>query len=252
MSVSARRDLLAARYPSVAIDEAALPDDAAWVRCVHRDDWALAYAAAAGDAEACAELESGPFERARTHLQARGFAAWIVEEAIQQTRIALLVADDGAPGIRRYAGTGPLAAFVRVVAVRFALKATPAGADEAIVDHLEGSAPAPELAMLKTTYGALVRDVVLVAWRALPAHDRFVLSLELHGRMSIHAIAELYQVHKVSAARKIARSRAVLLGEVRARLRDRLGASAETVDSVLRLITFPVSPSDLAPATGVS
>jgi hypothetical protein len=34
-------------------------------------------------------------------------------------------------------------------------------------------------------------------------------------------------------------------------LRAQLGASPETVDSVLRLITFPISPGDLAPATGV-
>ena len=56
----------------------------------------------------------------------------------------------------------------------------------------------------------------------------------------------------VRAARKLAKSRGVLLDEVRAQLRTRLGASPETVDSVLRLVSFPVSPSDLAPATGVT
>lgn len=215
------------------------------------EDRTLARDAAAGDAAALAALEAGPFAAARAHLRARGFADWIVDEAMQQTRIALLVADDGPPGIARYAGTGALSAFVRVVAVRFALKATPAHADEAIVDQLDSSLPTPELATLKATYGSLVRDAVLAAWRALPRHDRFVLSLELHGRMSIESIAALYNLHKVSAARKIARSRAVLLGEVRDRLRAQLGASPETVDSVLRLITFPISPGDLAPATGV-
>ena len=217
----------------------------------HGDDLALAKAAASGEAGALAQLEAGEFARARVHLKARGFASWIVEEAIQQMRIALLVADDGPPGITRYAGSGPLAAFVRVVAVRFALKSTPAHADESVVDQLDGGAPAPELATFKATYGALVRDVLLAAWRAMPSHDRFVLSLELHGRMSIQGIAELYGIHKVSAARKLARSRAVLLADVRARLRDCMGTSVETVDSVLRLISFPVSPSDLDPATGV-
>ena len=221
--------------------------------CVpHQDDLALARAAAAGDAAAIAAIEAGPLSAARAHLRARGFADWIVDEAMQQVRVALLVRDDGAPGIERYAGTGPLAAFVRVVAVRFALKATPAHADAAIVEQLDGAVPTPELATLKATYGALVRDAVLAAWRALPRHDRFVLSLELHGRMSIQSISALYGIHKVSAARKLARSRAVLLADVRERLRDQLGASPETVDSVLRLITFPVSPGDLAPATGVS
>ena len=217
----------------------------------HDEDLALARAAAAGDAAAIAKFDAGPLTSARTHLRTRGFADWIVDEAMQQTRIALLVAEDGPPGIARYAGTGPLGAFVRVVGVRFALKATPAHADEAIVDQLDG-APTPELATLKATYGALVRDAVLAAWRALPKHDRFVLSLELHGKMSIGSIAELYGVHKVSAARKLARSRGVLLSDVRERLREQLGASPETVDSVLRLITFPVSPGDLAPATGVT
>jgi RNA polymerase sigma-70 factor (ECF subfamily) len=215
------------------------------------EDRALARAAAAGDAGALATLEAGAFTAARAHLRARGFADWIVDEAMQQTRIALLVSDAGPPGIARYTGTGALAAFIRVVAVRFALKATPAHADEAIVDQLDSSIPTPELATLKATYGSLVRDAVLAAWRALPRHDRFVLSLELHGRMSIESIAALYGVHKVSAARKLARSRAVLLGEVRERLQQQLGASADTVDSVLRLISFPISPADLAPATGV-
>lgn len=216
------------------------------------EDLALARAAATGDATAITALESGAFDSARRHLQARGFASWIVDEAMQQTRIALLVAEDGEAGIARYAGRGPLAAFVRVVAVRFALKVTPANDDVRVADQLEGSAATPELASLKSTYGSLVRDAVLEAWRALPAHDRFVLSLELHGRMSIQGIAELYGVHKVSAARKLARSRGVLLAEVRERLRTRMGSSAETVDSVLRLVTFPISPSELAPATGVS
>jgi RNA polymerase sigma-70 factor (ECF subfamily) len=221
--------------------------------CVaHDDDLALARAAASGDTTALAAVEAGSFAAARTHLRARKFADWIIDEAMQQTRVALLVHDDGPPGIHRYAGTGPLAAFVRVVAVRFALKVTPSHADEEIVDQLEGAVPTPELATLKATYGALVRDAVLSAWRALPRHDRFVLSLELHGRMSIESIAALYGIHKVSAARKLARSRAVLLADVRERLRAHLGASPETVDSVLRLVTFPVSPGDLAPATGVN
>ncbi|MGE0869065.1 MAG: hypothetical protein AB7P03_10890 [Kofleriaceae bacterium] len=254
MASSAAREWLAIRYPAIVLDEAApLLDEAAWQRCVHRDDWALAWAAAAGDREACTQLEAGALARARIHLRGRGFADWIADEAIQQTRIALLVSDHGrTPGIGRYAGTGPLAAFVRVVAVRFALKAMPSHGDQAILDQLDHAAtPAPELAALKTTYGALVREVVLDAWHALPAHDRFVLSLELHGRMSIENIAKLYAIHRVSAARKLAASRAVLLDGVRARLRDRMGASAETVDSVLRLVTFPVSPTDLPPATGV-
>ena len=210
-------------------------------------DLALSKAAVAGDAEAIAKLEAGAFAQARAHLAARKFAPWIVEEAIQQARIALLV--EG--GLARYSGTGALAAYVRVVATRFALKATPTHGDDTIADQLDDATPTPELATLKATYGTLVREAVLEAWRALPAHDRFVLSLELHGRMSIQNIAALYNIHKVSAARKLSKSRDVLLGAVRSRLRDRMGTSLETVDSVLRLISFPVSPSDLSRATGV-
>lgn len=210
-------------------------------------DLAMARAAVAGDTEAIAKLEAGPFRQARAHLAARKFAAWIVEEAIQQTRIALLV--EG--GLARYTGSGSLAAYVRVVATRLALKATPTRGDDAIADQLDDSAPTPELATLKATYGELVREAVLEAWRSIPAHDRFVLSLELHGRMSIQSIAALYNIHKVSAARKLSKSRDVLLDAVRSRLRDRMGTSLETVDSVLRLVSFPVSPSDLSRASGV-
>ena len=210
-------------------------------------DLALSKAAVAGDADAIAKLEAGPFAQARAHLAARNFAPWIVEEAVQQARIALLV--EG--GLARYTGSGPLAAYIRVVATRFALKATPTRSDDAIADQLDDTAPNPELATLKSTYGALVREAVLEAWRALPAHDRFVLSLELHGRMSIQSIAALYNIHKVSAARKLSKSRDVLLDAVRSRLRDRMGTSLETVDSVLRLVSFPVSPSDLSRASGV-
>ena len=210
-------------------------------------DLALAHAAVAGDADAIAKLEAGAFKQAHAHLTARKFAGWIVEEAIQQTRIALLVEGD----LARFTGSGPLAAYVRVVATRFALKATPTRSDDAIADQLDDTAPTPELATLKATYGALVREAVLEAWRTLPAHDRFVLSLELHGRMSIQSIAALYNIHKVSAARKLSKSRDVLLDAVRSRLRDRMGTSLETVDSVLRLVSFPVSPSDLSRASGV-
>ena len=210
-------------------------------------DLALSKAAVAGDAEAIARLEAGPFTQARSHLAARKFASWIVEEAVQQARIALLV--EG--GLARYTGSGSLSAYVRVVATRFALKATPTRGDDTIADQLDDTAPNPELATLKATYGALVREAVLDAWRALPSHDRFVLSLELHGRMSIQRIAALYNIHKVSAARKLSKSRDVLLDGVRSRLRDRMGTSLETVDSVLRLVSFPVSPSELSRASGV-
>lgn len=212
----------------------------------NEDDLALAERAARGDAAAIAALEAGPFARARAHLEGRRFPAWVIDEAMQQARVALLVADDGPPGIARYAGRGPLAAFVRVVAVRFALKAAPAHDEARVVDQLEGEAATPELASMKATYGPQIRDAVLEAWRALPAHDRFVLSLDLHKRMTVQEIATLYGVHAVSAARKLARSRSALLDSVRERLRTRLGASADTVDSVLRLVTFPVAPSDLA------
>jgi RNA polymerase sigma-70 factor, ECF subfamily len=210
-------------------------------------DVELAKAAVGGDTSALAQLEAGAFAKARSHLAGRKFPAWIVDEALQQTRVALLVEK----GLERFAGTGSLAGFVRVVATRFALKATPSHGDDAIADQLDDGAPTPELATLKATYGVLVREVVLEAWRALPAHDRFVLSLELHGKMSIANIAALYNIHKVSAARKLAKSRAALLDAVRVRLRDRIGASLETVDSVLRLISFPISPSELSRATGV-
>lgn len=217
----------------------------------NEDDLALARRAAHGDQAAIAALETGPFAQARAHLAARRFPAWVADEAMQQTRIALLVADEGPPGIARYAGRGPLAAFVRVVAVRFALKAAPAHDEAAVVDQLQGDAVTPELASMKTTYGPQVREAVLDAWRALAPHDRFVLSLDLHKRMTVQEIATLYGVHAVSAARKLARSRSALLDGVREMLRARLGASADTVDSVLRLVTFPIAPSDLAAGGGV-
>ncbi|MFT3696575.1 MAG: hypothetical protein QM831_25775 [Kofleriaceae bacterium] len=206
---------------------------------MHDGDLKLAARVVAGEQAALREFEDGALRDARGHLIARGFPAWLADEAIQQVRIALVV--DGA--IARYAGRGTLAAFVRVVAVRFALKIQPRDVE---LEELAADAPTPELVTLKATYGPVVRDAMKTAWRELPAHDRFMLSLELHRKMSIGEIAALYQIHNVSAARKLARSRGVFLDAVRARLATELRGSLDTVDSVLRLISFPASPSDLA------
>ncbi len=197
----------------------------------------LAAACLAGEPAAVAELESTAFAEARAHLGALGFAATVIDEALQRARTRLIV-DRGLAG---YRGRGPLSMFVRTAVVRLAIDGLRAIRRDVELGELVCAPCAdPELEYMRTLYAEHLVGAVRDAWARLAAHERFVLSLRIYDNMSIDDIARVYQVHRASAARRAASARSALITHTRSCLRDRLAVGDATVDSILRIVTTSV------------
>lgn len=239
---------LRAAWPDVTAPEAAaLP---AVDADVDRAALLWAWACTLGAPTALARLEADALAPAARHLTRRGFDPDRVDEAIQRTRVRLIVGDgDGGPGLRRYRGRGPLAAFVRTTAVRIALDLTGADRDdpEPTLALLVDAGPDPDLAYLRTHYEATLTTALAAAWAGLPRHERFVLGLALHHQLDVDAIAQVYACHRATAARKLAAARATLQAALRAALRQTLTVDDPTVDSILRVVTTSVRWRALVP-----
>ncbi len=216
----------------------------------HRADVLLAWACVLASPTALDQLERDAVAPAARHLASRGFAAHVVDEAVQAARVRLIIGTgDGAPAFTTYRGRGPLAAFVRTTVARLAVDLARDGATiaEPTLDHLVDDQPDPELAYLRAHYADALARALTAAWAALPRHERFVLTLALHHRLGSDEIARIYGSHRATAARKLAAARAALHAGLRLALRDQLAVGDPTVDSILRVVTTSQRWQALAP-----
>jgi RNA polymerase sigma-70 factor (ECF subfamily) len=233
----------AKRWPGATVDASRIDSrggdivrtEATHVDGDHRDDVILATACLAGVEPALTELETNVLAPALANVRARRLGD--IDEVAQLARVRLLVGD--APGLASYRGRGSLAAFVRTIVMRIALDQVRATRDvssdlESLVDRVGAD---PEIAHMRERYAGDLGAALQTAWRALAAHDRFVLDLELHQHLGIEQIASIYGIHRTNATRRIASARAAFVSATRDALRAKLGIGDPTLDSILRLMT---------------
>lgn len=137
----------------------------------------------------------------------------------QKVREKLLLGE--APRIAQYTGRGPLDAWLRVVVLRAALdevrkKEPDAPADEEL-DALTQTAAAedPYLNALLSRCAPAVRRAVADALAALDDDDRLLLKLHYVDGLTIDELSPLLDVHRATAARRVARLRSQLGETVR-------------------------------------
>lgn len=205
-----------------------------------RDELIWAWAAMAGEPRAIALLESvalGPAV-ARAARRVRGLDT---DELAQRARVALLTADgDQPPRLASYRGRGPLPAFVATVVVRLAIddvRRAPREVGAPLAELIADVHPDAELELMRRRYATELAAAAARAWPRLPAHERFVLGLELHERLSVDDVARAYGVQRGTALRKLAAARTTLVELIRDELRASLQVGADTVDSVLRVVS---------------
>ncbi|MEM9492811.1 MAG: hypothetical protein AAGC55_26925, partial [Myxococcota bacterium] len=159
------------------------------------DDLYLACACAErlpGAAEAF-EARCGSAIRAAIAPIARG-DSWADEVAQLVREIVLLGVGRRGPAIADYSGRGALRAWVRIIAVREALRARRSGKGEVAIDDdaiLDVLAPShdPELSYIKSHAAQAFRRAFLAAVAALPRRERAVLRLHILDGLSIDRIA---------------------------------------------------------------
>jgi RNA polymerase sigma-70 factor, ECF subfamily len=223
---------------------ARLPDNRDRTRplaSLRTDDLYLACACACGVAGATEAFETACMAGLDPAIARLGLDAARTEDVKQTVRRRLLLGEPGEPPlIARYAGRGPLPAWVRVVALRVALKQEQrdrreVALEDQVLDALPLGAEDPELDFIKQLYRGEFQQAFQEALRALsPRETNLILHHYLDG-LTTRELASRYRVNQSTAARWLERARASLLEATRASLERRLGAGRSEVESIMRL-----------------
>ncbi|HKA86033.1 MAG TPA: sigma factor-like helix-turn-helix DNA-binding protein [Haliangiales bacterium] len=199
----------------------------------------LAYACALGDEAAIGALDRRYLAGVARALQ-RGRSHEIVADAVQQLVATVLLPRRGRPPeIADFTGSGPLAGWLRIVALRILLRLERRDRRAAPIDLARAPVPPPddpEFAYLRRRYNAALQEALADAWSAMAPETRVLLRLRYRDGVGIDEIAAMENVHRATAARRLRRAEDLLTEQARALLRTRLGASDLDIDSMVRAI----------------
>jgi len=206
------------------------------------DLWA-ACACGTGDGRAIAEVEARYFPDVDAALGKMGLSADRIGEVKQGLRRLLFVGDPDVqvpPRITEYRGTGDLRAWLRVTAMRAALKLLRKENRETPTDDalLEARAQQddPELAYMKAAYRASFKVAFQEALESLLPRERTLLKQQIVDGLGIDELGALYQVHRATAARWVQSAREKLLLRTRRTFMLNARISSDECESIMRLV----------------
>jgi RNA polymerase sigma-70 factor (ECF subfamily) len=232
-------------HPAVELQAEALatflgrrPEDAPAPSAEVAADLYLACACLAGDRQALRTLDERylslvPQFVARIESDGAGQA-----EIQQELRDRLLVErPDRVAKLNDYVGRGRLPSWLRVVATRIALDRRRAEKPTVDVSAAEALPSGdPEIGYLEHKYKEPFQAAFQTALSELEGRDRTVLRMHLVDELSIDRIGQVYDVHRATAARWLARARDNLFQLTRAHLKSELGVSQDEFASLVRLV----------------
>ncbi len=232
----------AARWPGLHLERTelarALADRAIAADSRYGLDVGLMCGLARGDATALRVFEAEIVPDVRGALARLDPGGGLVEDALQQVRVKLLVAA-GEPRIVEYRARGSLAAWVQVIAIRETLmlrrrtRNERPVSEDALLIAVEGN---PALELTKQAHRADLAEAFQAALAALTPRERTLLRLCFVEATGTEQLAELYQVHRVTMFRWLTDARARLLDALRSELMSRVGVAASDVDSLIRAL----------------
>jgi RNA polymerase sigma-70 factor, ECF subfamily len=232
-------------FPSVQLPDAALgahlagrevPADLAEERAA---EVYLACACARGDAGAIALLRDRYLGRVEGSLR-RGRSPALVEEAVLQLLGTIFVARPGqSPEIGDFTGSGPLGAWLRIVALRILMRLERKQRQLPEMARASAGLPtpeSPEVAYLRRKYSAALQDALGEAWKTMSPENQVLLRLRYNDGRGVDDIAKVENIHRATAARRVKKAEESLIDEARRILSAKLGASENDVNSVLQLV----------------
>lgn len=240
-------------WPTVSVDESVVHERLTRLvshgfsasECAHPADVFLAVACASGNAEALRLFEDGfvpAMMRSASHLLAPTVRA---DDVRQTLRVKLLVRDGEAEGkITQYTGRGPLAGWLRIVAVRTVLSlrrgSEPSAPREQEEEELLGGLAAqgadPELEHLRARYEEAFKVAFHDALMSLDVAERNLLRLHHVEGLNIDELAPIFQIHRATAARRLAKAREEISERTRSLLVSRLRLSESECSSIMGMI----------------
>jgi RNA polymerase sigma-70 factor, ECF subfamily len=200
-------------------------------------DLFLAAACAQGDPDAIAIFEQRYMSQLERHLGRMDLTPAEVDEVRQRLRISLLAGTT--PGIATFSGRAPLDAWVRVAAIRAAVRYVTrerngAAADSALSAIFARQAESDFL--VDADLRPRLRAALEQALRQLSARDRAILRLHFLDGLNIDAVGLVFGVHRATVARWLVRIRAGVFRAVRDQLALELRPSSSEMRSLMRLI----------------
>jgi RNA polymerase sigma-70 factor, ECF subfamily len=218
------------------------------LRQMHTSDLYLACACARGDAHAIAAFDDRCLGQLDRLLSRMGIDADVRAEVKQDIRRRVLVGDGRRPEIIDFSGRGDLRSWVRVMAVRQALRRVGRARRDASLEDDELLqrivAPGnPELEYAKGIYRQEFKQAFEGALRDLPDRERTVLKQHYIDGLTIDELGRLYRVHRSTAARLLARARTVVLEATRSRMMCQLDVQSQDLDSIMRMIQSQIDVS---------
>lgn len=204
-------------------------------------DVALAMALARGDAAALVTFEDAIVRDIRGALVRFGRDPDFVEEVLQRVRVKLLVGD--APRIAEYRGSGRLAAWVQIVAIREALMLIRATSREVPGDAelLRLGVTEPALARSSREHKAAFTAAFHQALAELSERDRTYLRMCFVEGLGTEELARLFRVHRVTAFRWLRDAREALLDATRRHFLAAVDLPPSQVSSLMRSLAGSLS-----------
>jgi RNA polymerase sigma-70 factor (ECF subfamily) len=206
----------------------------------YAEDLFLAFACTENNPRAMKAFDAGYLSQIGAYVGRFNLAPDLVDEVSQKVRVKLLTGVS--PGIARYAGQGPLQAFVRVTAVRVAIDVAAAVGDDAghpdgrLLELYVAQGDDPELATLKNVNRERFRALLEESLAALDPDEKTLLRFHLVERLNIDQLSTIYRAHRATLARRLVRVRSKLLEDFRERFAMRWGASPSEVRSLIRVL----------------
>jgi RNA polymerase sigma-70 factor (ECF subfamily) len=213
-----------------AVSERSEGDELAELRT---SDLYLATACAHGDARAHQLFEAELLSKVPAFLSRLRLPAFLVDEVKQRLRESLLMPG----GLAGYSGRGALSSWLRVIAVRTALRLQRDLQPATDAATPEPAGPAgPELEYLKSRYRGEYERAFHEALQSLSDRERLFLRLHYADGLSVDRIGALYRLHRSTVARRLAGHRRKLLEGTRARLQERLKLTVTEFDALLEIV----------------
>jgi RNA polymerase sigma-70 factor (ECF subfamily) len=219
-----------------------LPDPASPVALaqLRTTDLYLACACSVGNAQAIAAFEQHCLRGLDRALAPMRLAADVIAEVKQRVRCRALVGDGRPPRIAEFTGRGGLRGWVRVIAVREALRMIRsrqryvADDDERLQVAVSGD-PGWLEAARDDQRRAFARAFDR-ALRRLEPRTRTMLRQHLVDGLTVDQLGALYSMHRATAARTLERARRAILAATRDQMRAELEVSSTELSSILRAI----------------
>ena len=230
-----------ARELAVRLDPGEEP--AAALAGIRAADLWLSLACANGDAAALRIFDESYLSKVPALIRRADADGQLGPEVTQLLREQLLIPTNGRARLADYSGRGDLLGWLRVVALRAALKLKRRQARAAGEPHSTGEVPEgllagadPERDYLRLHYRDDYQAALRDALAALPNADRLLLKLHYIDGLTLPKLAAMYRVHRATIARRLAEARRGLLEQTRALLALRLKLTHSEFESVLQLV----------------